>query len=132
VEVLHAEADLEDESPDEKFVQNVLLIIEKNVANPDFSVEDLSRALFMSRSAVYKKLFILTGKTPVEYIRIVRLEKAARLLRKTNKTVAEVAYETGFNNPKYFSRYFKAQFGVLPSAYHHTAGNPGVDNNEDD
>jgi signal transduction histidine kinase/ligand-binding sensor domain-containing protein/DNA-binding response OmpR family regulator len=132
VEVQHAEMNVENERTDEKFVQNVLKIIEENVSNADFSVEDLSRALFMSRSAVYKKLFILTGKTPIEYIRIVRLEKAARLLQKTNKTVAEVAYETGFNNPKYFSRYFKAQFGVLPSTYHNTVNDSGKNNNEDE
>lgn len=132
VEVQQAEMDIENERPDEKFVQNVLLIIEKNVSNPDFSVEDLSRALFMSRSAVYRKLFILTGKTPVEYIRTIRLERAAQLLQKTDKTVAEVAYETGFNNPKYFSRYFKAQFGVLPSTYHDTVYISGKDDNENE
>ena len=124
--------DIENERPGEHFVQNVLKIIEKNVSNPDFSVEDLSRGLFMSRSAVYRKLFILTGKTPVEYIRTIRLERAARLLQKTDKTVAEIAYETGFNNPKYFSRHFKAQFGVLPSTYHNTANDAGKDNNDDE
>lgn len=103
--------------PDEKFVQDALAIVEKNISNTDFSVEELSRALLLSRAAVYKRLFVLTGKTPIEFIRSVRLQRAAQLLEKTKKTVAETAYETGFNNPKYFSKYFKAEFGKLPSAY---------------
>jgi signal transduction histidine kinase/ligand-binding sensor domain-containing protein/DNA-binding response OmpR family regulator len=103
--------------PNEKFVQEALAIVEKNISNADFSVEELSRALLLSRAAVYKRLFVLTGKTPIEFIRSVRLQRAARLLEKTKRTVAEIAYETGFNNPKYFSKYFKAEFGKLPSAY---------------
>ncbi len=113
--------DITVESPDEKFVQDALAITEKNISNADFSVEELSRALLLSRAAVYKKLFVLTGKTPAEFIRSVRLQRAAQLLEKTQLTVAEVAYETGFNNPKYFSKYFRAQFGMLPSAYQASA-----------
>jgi signal transduction histidine kinase/ligand-binding sensor domain-containing protein/DNA-binding response OmpR family regulator len=105
------------ESEDEKFVKDALAIVEKNISNADFTVEELSRGLFMSRAAVYKKLFVLTGKTPTEFIRLVRLQRASQLLEKSKMTVAEVAYESGFNNPKYFSKYFKSQFGVLPSAY---------------
>jgi transcriptional regulator GlxA family with amidase domain len=104
-------------SPHEKFVQQALAIVENNLSNADFSVEDLSRALFLSRAAVYKKIFVLTGKTPIEFMRSIRLQRAAQLLEKTKMTVAEVAYETGFNSPKYFSRYFRTQFGMLPSAY---------------
>jgi AraC-like DNA-binding protein len=65
---------------------------------------------------------MFTGKTPIEFIRSVRLQRAAQLLEKTKKTVAEVAYETGFNNPKYFSKYFKSEFGVVPSEWR---GAPG-------
>jgi len=109
------------DSPDEKFVQDALLIVEKNISNADFSVEDLSRGLLLSRAAVYKRLFVLTGKTPTEFIRSLRLQRAAQLLEKTKMNVTEVAYETGFNNPKYFSKYFKSQFGMLPSAYQASA-----------
>jgi len=104
-------------SPDEKFVQQALQIIEQNIANPDFSVEEMSRQLFMSRVSAYKRIFALTGKTPVEFIRSVRLERAAQLLAKTDQTVAEIAYQVGFNNPKYFTRYFKAVYNMVPSAY---------------
>lgn len=103
--------------PNEQFVQQALTIVEKNISNADFTVEELSRALLLSRAAVYKRLFVLTGKTPIEFIRSVRLQRAAQLLAKSKMTVAEVAYETGFNNPKYFSKYFKAEFGKLPSAW---------------
>ena len=71
----------------------------------------------MSRVALYKKLFALTGKTPIEFIRSIRLQRAAQLLLRGGLTVAEVAYEVGFNNPKYFSKYFKMEYNVLPSAY---------------
>ena len=115
VEVKTTEIKLD--SPDEKFVQDALAITEKNISNADFSVEELSRALLMSRVAVYKRLFTLTGKTPIEFIRSVRLQRAAQLLEQSQMTIAEVAYETGFNNPKYFSKYFRTQYGMLPSAY---------------
>ena len=98
-------------------MKGVLGVIETNISNPDFSVDQLSREVFMSRVALYKKLFALSGKTPIEFIRSVRLQRAAQLLRKKEMTVAEVAYEVGFNNPKYFSRYFKDEFNILPSAY---------------
>jgi signal transduction histidine kinase/ligand-binding sensor domain-containing protein/DNA-binding response OmpR family regulator len=105
------------ESPDEKFIQQALALIEKNISNPDFSVEEMSRELFLSRVALYKKLLSLTGKTPIEFIRSIRLKRAAQLLEKSRFTIAEIAYESGFNNPKYFSRYFKTEFGILPSDY---------------
>jgi YesN/AraC family two-component response regulator len=104
------------ESPEESFMQRVLAIMEKEISNANFSVEELSRGLFMSRVAVYKKLLALTGKTPLEFIRSFRLKRAAQLLE-GNLTIAEVAYQVGFNNPKYFSKFFKAEFNMLPSAY---------------
>jgi signal transduction histidine kinase/ligand-binding sensor domain-containing protein/DNA-binding response OmpR family regulator len=109
--------DVQVEDPNQRFVQEALAIVERNISNADFSVEELSRALLLSRAAVYKRLFVLTGKTPIEFIRQLRLQRAAQLLEKSHMTVAEVAYETGFNNPKYFSKYFKAEYGILPSAY---------------
>jgi DNA-binding response OmpR family regulator/two-component sensor histidine kinase len=104
-------------SQDEQFIQQALQIVEKNISNPDFSVEELARELFMSRVSVYKKVLTLTGKPPIEFIRSIRLKRAAQLLEKSQLTIAEIAYEVGFNNPKYFSRYFKLEYGVLPSAY---------------
>jgi transcriptional regulator GlxA family with amidase domain len=59
----------------------------------------------------------LTGKSPLEFMRTIRLQHAAQLLEKSQLTVAEVAYQVGFNNPKYFTKYFKEEFNVLPSHY---------------
>jgi signal transduction histidine kinase/ligand-binding sensor domain-containing protein/DNA-binding response OmpR family regulator len=102
---------------DEKFIRNAIAYVEKNISYTDFSVEDLSRELGISRAHLYKKILSLTGKSPLEFIRTIRLQQAAQLLEKSQLTVAEVAYQVGFNNPKYFARYFKDEYHVLPSAY---------------
>ncbi|WP_205509015.1 hybrid sensor histidine kinase/response regulator transcription factor [Longitalea arenae] len=104
-------------SVDEQFIRQSIETVEKNISNPEFSVEDLSRALHMSRVALYKKLLALTGKSPLDFIKTIRLKRAAQLLEKSQLSVAEIAYEVGFNNPKYFARTFKKEFGLLPSEY---------------
>jgi len=115
VEVLPS--DVEVQSADERFIQQALRIIEKNISNSDFSVEEFAKEMFMSRVALYKKLLQLTRQTPIEFIRSIRLKRAAKLLEKSQLTVAEIAYEAGFTNPKTFAKYFKAEFGLLPSSY---------------
>ncbi|MFD2889181.1 two-component regulator propeller domain-containing protein [Chitinophaga cymbidii] len=104
-------------SPDETFMRKVLQIVEENMSNAEFSVTELSRALCMNRVSVYKRIFSLTGQPPTELIRSLRLRRAAELLSTTEMNITEVAYEVGFNNPKYFARYFKIAFDMLPSAY---------------
>ena len=104
-------------SLDEKLIQNAIKCVEDHISNPDFSVEELSRELGISRAHFYKKIMALTGKSPLEFIRTIRLQRAAQLLEKSQLTVAEVAYEVGFNSPKYFARYFKEEYNMLPSAY---------------
>ena len=105
------------DSPDKKFVLQVLQVIEKNLSNTDFSVEELSSKVNMSRVALYKKVLKLTGKTPFEFIKSVRLNHAIQMLEKKEFTIAEISYQVGFNNPKYFTKLFKSEFGVLPSSY---------------
>ena len=80
-------------------------------------VENLSVELGMSRVHLYKKLLALTGKSPIEFIRTIRLQHAAQLLEKSQLTISEIAYKVGFNNPKYFTKYFKEEYKMLPSAY---------------
>ncbi len=104
-------------SLDDKLIQNAIKIVEENLSNPDFSVELLSRELGMSRAHLYKKMVAITGSSPVEFIRKIRLQRAAQFLEKSQLTVAEVAYKVGFNNTKYFTRYFKSEFNILPSLY---------------
>jgi signal transduction histidine kinase/ligand-binding sensor domain-containing protein/DNA-binding response OmpR family regulator len=112
-------------SADDAFMQDVLEQIEKNMGNPDFSVGELSMQFHASRSTFYKRLLLLTGKTPVELIRHIRLKRAAELLEKSQLTVAEIAYTVGFNNPKYFTQYFKMEFNRSPSAYRSEKRSPG-------
>lgn len=102
---------------DEKLIKNAIEYVEANLTNKAFSVEELSRNLGMSRVLLYKKLLALTGKTPIEFIRAIRLQRAAQLLEKSQYTVSEIAYQVGINNPKYFAKYFKDEYKMLPSAY---------------
>ena len=110
-------SDIKVASEDEKLLRHTLEVVQKNIDNPDFSVEELSRSLLMSRAAMYKRITALTGITPLEFIRSIRLKNAAQLLEKTKMTVSQVAFEVGFNNTKYFVKYFKEEFNMLPTAY---------------
>jgi len=102
---------------DEKFLKQALEVVEKNLDSAEFSVEDFSRDMFMNRTTLYRKIHSLTGKSPLEFIRSIRLKRAARLLDKSGMSVAEIAYEVGFNNPKVFTKFFKEEFKVTPSQY---------------
>ncbi len=104
-------------SMDEKFVKKAVALVETNIANGNFLVEDLCREMGMSRVYFYKKILSLTDKTPSEFIRFIRLKRAADLLERSQLFVNEVAYQVGFNDPKYFRKYFKDEFGVSPSEY---------------
>ena len=109
-------------SMDEKLINHAVKYVEDNIARSDLSVEELSKELGMSRVHLYKKLLAITGKTPIEFIRMIRLQRAAQLLRGSQQNISEIAYQVGFNNPKYFSRYFKEEFGILPSAFQYRQG----------
>lgn len=109
--------ELEISSLDEILLQKAIDYVESNISNGDLSVEDLSSYLAMSRVHLYKKLVSITGKSPIEFIRLLRLKHAAQLLEKSQLSVSEVAYKVGFNEPKYFRKYFKEEYGVLPSEY---------------
>ncbi|MCE5332168.1 MAG: response regulator [Bacteroidales bacterium] len=104
-------------SMDEKFVKKAVALVEANIANSNFLVEDLCREMGMSRVYFYKKILSLTDKTPSEFIRFIRLKRATDLLEKSQLFVNEVAYQVGFNDPKYFRKYFKDEFGISPSEY---------------
>ncbi len=104
-------------SLDEKLIRKAIEYTEAHMSNPELSVEELSREVGMSRATLYKKILSLTGRSPVEFIRVVRLKRGAQLLKESQLTVSEIAYMVGFNNPKYFRKYFKDEFGVLPSQY---------------
>jgi signal transduction histidine kinase/ligand-binding sensor domain-containing protein/AraC-like DNA-binding protein len=105
------------ESPDEVFLQKLLRLIEENIGNPNFSVEELSNDMFMSRYTLYKKILALTGKTPNEFIRHMRLKRATQLLENGYLTISQICYKVGFKSQKYFVKAFKAEFNVSPSSY---------------
>lgn len=107
----------ETESTDVKLLNSLIAFMESRLSDPDLSVEELSKHAGMSRGSLYYKLIELTGLTPIEYMRSVKLEKAAALLQTSDYNVAQIAYMTGFGTPSYFSRMFKGKFGVLPSEY---------------
>jgi signal transduction histidine kinase/ligand-binding sensor domain-containing protein/CheY-like chemotaxis protein/AraC-like DNA-binding protein len=104
-------------SVDEQFLQRLIQFIEENVGNSNLSVSDMCRELGISRAQFFKKIQALTGKSPLEVVREIRLQHAVQLLEKSQLSVAEIAYKVGFNTPKYFTRYFKEVYHVLPSAY---------------
>jgi len=104
-------------SLDEKLLQKTLAFIEENLASDVLSVEKLSSELGISRVHLYKKLLNLTGKSPVEFIRFVRLKKAADLLTNSSLTISEIAYQVGFSDPRYFSKQFKVEFNTLPTRF---------------
>ncbi|MDH6309500.1 signal transduction histidine kinase/ligand-binding sensor domain-containing protein/DNA-binding response OmpR family regulator [Dysgonomonas sp. PFB1-18] len=101
---------------DRKFVIQATQLVIENISDTDFNINTLCREMAMSRTLFYSRLKSLTGNGPQEFIRIIRLQKAAELL-KEDRNVTEVALETGFVNTKYFSSLFKKQFGVQPSKY---------------
>ncbi len=107
---------------DEKFIEKAMKYVSDNIDSSHLSVEELSDHLGMSRVRLYKKIKQITGKTPIEFIRIIRLKRAAQLLRESQLNVSEIAYRTGFNSPKVFSKYFKEEFGILPSLYQDREG----------
>jgi len=110
-------SETEVESVDNKFIRQLAVHIEKHLSDSSYSVDQLSADMNMSRVGLYKKILPLTGKSPIEYIRSYRLQKSKQLLSKSQMTIAEVAYQVGFSNPKHFSKYFKQEFDILPSAY---------------
>jgi len=105
------------ESPEEVFLQKLLRLIDENISNPNFSVEELSSDMFVSRYTLYKKILALTGKTPNEFIRHMRLKRAAQLLENGYLTISQICYKVGFKSQKYFVKAFKTEFDVSPSNY---------------
>jgi len=101
--------------PEDVFLEKIRAIVEKNLSDADFEMPQLERALAMSRSQIFRKVKALTGKSPSLFIRSIRLHRAKELLATSQMNVSEVAYETGFSSPVYFSNAYLEEFGVRPS-----------------
>lgn len=105
------------ESPESsEFIGKVTKMVVEHLSNPDFNIDRLCREMAMSRTLFYIKLKSYTGKSPQDFIRVIRLERAAALLR-SGHSVTETATLAGFENAKYFSTVFKKYFGMSPSKY---------------
>lgn len=111
-----APSEIEITSRDEELVKKAINIVEKHISD-EFTVEDLSKEIGLTRGHLYKKLTALTGKTPVEFIRTIRMKRACQLLEQSGMQVSEVAYAVGYSSPKIFSRNFKAEMGMTPTEY---------------
>ncbi len=124
-ELLLEPKDIAVTSADEKFLYRISNLIEKHIADYNFSVDIFAREMGMSRMQLHRKLHAVTGQSASDFIRNFRLKRAAKLLLGNYGNIAEVAYDVGFNNPSYFSECFKKLFGSLPSEY---AQNPSLHN----
>lgn len=110
-----AKADVSD--IDKSFAERFSTMVEQNIKNPDFTVEDMATKMGIGRTQLYRKMKSLTGLSPIELLRVARLKKAAELLHRTDMSVSQVTYETGFSSPSYFTKCFKEYFGVNPKEY---------------
>ena len=107
---------LEITSADEQLKEKAIRIVEEHISESEFSVEDLSAALGMSRGHLYKRLVAITGKTPIEFIRTIRIKRGRQLLEESGEGVQQVAWRIGMS-PKQFAKYFKKKYEVLPSDF---------------
>lgn len=119
------EEDKQESSPemsqqDRKFMDNLLEMMEKNMDNGDLVVDDLVREAAVSRSVFFKKLKTLTGMAPIEFIREMRVKRAAQLIETGNYSMTQIAYMVGINDPRYFSKCFKQYYGMTPTEYKET------------
>ena len=103
------------ETKENTFIQKFRQFVEENMSDSGLNVETIGAELGLSRVQLYRKVKALTGVSPVELVRTVRLQRGRELLQTTDKTVSEVAYEVGFSAPSYFTKCFKDEFGVSPS-----------------
>ena len=104
---------------DKELLERIITEIEKNLQDSEYTIESLCDTLSISRSGLYKKMVILTGKSPLEFIRLRRLEKGREMLENGETSVSQIAWNVGFS-PKQFSKHFKDEYGCLPSEYIHS------------
>jgi len=110
------------ETKTEKFIQNVIDIIEENMDKNFLSVDFLADAMNITRASFYRKMEEVFGESPATFIKKYRLKKAVLYLQTRDFSIKELSYRVGFNNPKYFAKCFKEEYGVLPSQYFASEG----------
>ena len=100
---------------DEVFISRIMGVIEENISDEEFSIEDIATEIGMGRTQIYRKIKGLTGKSPSVYLRSIRLSRAQEMIQKREATISEISFKVGFSSPAYFSRCFKEEFGYSPS-----------------
>ena len=109
---------------DEIFMAKVMDFINSNIANSDMSMDDFAAYMAVSRSILYRKLKAIVGMSPIDFVVEMRIKRAAQLIQTGEYNIAEVAFQSGFSDPKYFSKSFKKQMGMTPSEYKASTQNP--------
>lgn len=99
------------------FIQEVIRLVDQNLQNPDFKIDDLAETMNMSRAVFYRKIKTFTGASPIDLVKEMRLKRALELLDADTYSLSEVAYQSGFSSPQYFSRVFKEQMQCTPNEY---------------
>jgi AraC-like DNA-binding protein len=102
---------------EEEFLSNLLYLAEIKLSDKRFSLNNLGDGVYVSRPQLYRKITALTGRSPNDFMRDLRMDKAISLLKRNNSSIAEVAYEAGFNSPSYFTKCFSEKFGCTPSVF---------------
>jgi AraC-like DNA-binding protein len=111
---------------DEKFLEKVLAIVEEHMDDEQFSIDELSREAAFSNVHFYRKIKALTGQPPNQFLRMIRLKRAADLLRKKSDNITQIAYSVGFSSLSYFSKCFKEQFGMTPGEFSEKNSSPSI------
>ena len=105
---------------DQKFMDKLFELMEKNIDNGDLMVADIVDKLAVSRTVFFKKLKMLTGLSPIEFIKEMRIKKAAQLIETGEYNMTEISYMVGINDPRYFSKCFKSKYGITPTEYRYS------------
>lgn len=101
----------------DKVMEKIVKFVTDNIADPELKIDDIARATGMSRSVLYGKIKNTVGLTPVDFVRHIRIMRATEMLQQTDDTLTVIAYSVGFSDPKYFSKVFKKEMGIIPSDY---------------
>ncbi|MDL2213456.1 response regulator [Bacteroides sp. OttesenSCG-928-D19] len=110
-------SNLDFQNPDEAFLNDAIQCVQRHIEEPDFDTVQMAAELNISRSTLSRKCKVITGCTPLEFVRNIKLKYACTLLKNKGANISEVAYATGFSSPKYFSKCFKEEFGMTPTEY---------------
>jgi len=102
---------------DKEFLERLHSNVEEHIGELDFSIDNIAETMFMSRSSFYRKIKSITGMTPNDYLKVLRLNKAAGLLLQGDYAISEICAQTGFSSSSYFAKCFKTHFGILPKDY---------------